>query len=386
MKELKDIIAAYNQAEKDGKQSALATVVHLEGSAYRRPGARMLVTDDGKLTGAISGGCLEGDALRKAQLVMVQKKPMLVTYDTTDEDDASLGVGLGCNGIISILIEPVIAADENNPIRLLKTLLVKREPAVVVTLFSMEQKTEQIGTCLLVTGSGIVKDTLRDGKFHKTLLEDAMSVLKTGISITKMYPSKNPLTGFIEMINPAVSLVIFGAGNDAIPLVQMAEILGWETTVVDGRPSYATKQRFPLANRIVVAKPDAAISEIGLDKRTVAVLMTHNYNYDIASLRALLPLQPAYIGVLGPKKKMVRMIDELKQHGTEITSEQLSKIFGPIGLDLGSETAEEIALSIISEIKAVLSQREGSSLRDKQETIHPREMQKVIHSTITNES
>src|SRR5687768_16990547 len=180
MKELKDIIAAYDEAEKEGKQSALATVVHLEGSAYRRPGARMLVTGDGKLTGAISGGCLEGDALRKAQLVMVQKKPMLVTYDTTDEDDASLGVGLGCNGIISILIEPIVAADENNPINLLKSVLAKREPAVVVTLFSIEQKTAQIGTCLLVTGSGAVKDNLADDTLHKTLLEDAMSVLTTG--------------------------------------------------------------------------------------------------------------------------------------------------------------------------------------------------------------
>ena len=129
----------------------------------------------------------------------------------------------------------------------------------------------------------------------------------------------------------------------------------------------------------MVAKPDAAISEIAIDKRTVVVLMTHNYNYDIASLRALLPLQPVYIGVLGPKKKMSRMIDELKEDGTEITPAQLSKIFGPIGLDLGSETAEEIALSVISEIKAVLSERKGASLRDKQETIHPRELQKVIH-------
>ena len=116
MKELKDIISAYDEAVREGKQTALATVVHLEGSAYRRPGARMLISEDGKLTGAISGGCLEGDALRKAQMVMLQKKPMLVTYDTTDEDDAKLGVGLGCNGIISILIEPLSIKDANNTI------------------------------------------------------------------------------------------------------------------------------------------------------------------------------------------------------------------------------------------------------------------------------
>src|ERR671921_513250 len=116
MKELKDIISAYEDAEREGRETALATVVHLEGSAYRRPGARMLITEDGQLIGAISGGCLEGDALRKAQLVMVQQKPMLVTYDTTDDDDAKLGVGLGCNGIISILIEPVIVDNSTNPI------------------------------------------------------------------------------------------------------------------------------------------------------------------------------------------------------------------------------------------------------------------------------
>src|SRR5881398_1723786 len=120
MKEITDIIKAYDKAVAAGRQSALATVVNVEGSAYRRPGARMLVTEDGKLTGAISGGCLEGDALRKAQLVMVQKKPMLVTYDTTDDDDAKLGVGLGCNGIISILIEPLDNTDSNNSIELLR--------------------------------------------------------------------------------------------------------------------------------------------------------------------------------------------------------------------------------------------------------------------------
>src|SRR6478609_8900944 len=122
MKELQDIVTAFDKATQQGKQTALATVVHVEGSSYRRAGARMLITEDGELTGAISGGCLEGDALRKARLVMAQQKPMLVTYDTTDDDDAKLGVGLGCNGIIHILIEPVNAEDKNNPIAYLKTV------------------------------------------------------------------------------------------------------------------------------------------------------------------------------------------------------------------------------------------------------------------------
>lgn len=375
MKELKDIIRAYDEASREGRQTALATVVHLEGSAYRRPGARMLVTEDGKLTGAISGGCLEGDALRKAQLVMIQKKPMLVTYDTTDEDDAKLGVGLGCNGIISILIEPVNKEDADNSIELLKTFLSKRQTAVLVTLFSLDKKTTQPGTCLLLAEDGKIKSTLTDESFKEKLLEDAQTVLTSRTSIVKPYHKENLLTGFIEVLEPAVSLVIFGAGNDSMPLVQMADVLGWETTIADGRSNYATKERFPLSKHVIVTKPDNFRCHIRFDARTVAVLITHNYNYDIAVLRQLAPLSISYIGVLGPKIKLARMMDEMRDEGMHIDEKN---IFGPAGLDIGAETSEEIALSILSEIQAVLSKRTGTSLREKAESIHPREAQKVI--------
>src|SRR5205085_11932615 len=159
MKEITDIIKAYDEAVRVGKQSALATVVRVEGSSYRRPGARMLVTDDGVLTGAISGGCLEGDALRKALLVMQQQKPMLATYDTTDEDDAKLGVQLGCNGIVHILIEPIDTTDKNNPVELLKIATAKRGNAVIATLFSLQsRKAAQPGTCILLTEEGTIKN------------------------------------------------------------------------------------------------------------------------------------------------------------------------------------------------------------------------------------
>lgn len=381
MKELKDIIHAHEEAERQGQQTALATVVHLEGSAYRRPGARMLVTEDGKLTGAISGGCLEGDALRKAQLVMVQKKPMLVTYDTTDEDDAKLGVGLGCNGIISILIEPINIGDSNNPINSLRTILVKRQAAVLVTLFSLNKKTIQPGTCMLVTEGGDKKSCLNDPALEEVLFADAESVLRSGTSLTKVYSVENGITGFIEMVAPAVSIIIFGAGNDVIPLVQIARVLGWQITIVDGRPNYATTQRFAQADRIVVARPEEAMLQLTFDNNTVAVLMTHNYNYDIAALKRLLPLRLPYIGALGPKKKLERMFEELKDQGLSI-SESVDNVYGPTGLDLGAETADEIALSIISEIKAVLAKRTGLSLRDKDQTIHPRETQKIITPSI----
>src|SRR5690606_34611374 len=150
MKEIKEIIKAYDRAEKEGKQTALATVVQVEGASYRSPGARMLITEDGELTGAISGGCLEGDALRKAQLVMFQQQSMVVTYDTTDDDDSKFGVGLGCNGIIHVLIELIHTDKEHHPISLLKNCLKDRNDRVLITLFDLKNKrAPQLGTCLI---------------------------------------------------------------------------------------------------------------------------------------------------------------------------------------------------------------------------------------------
>ncbi|WP_448698522.1 XdhC family protein [Mucilaginibacter sp. AW1-3] len=372
MKEIKDIIRAYQVAAKQGKQTALATVVLVEGSAYRRAGARMLVTEDGELTGAISGGCLEGDALRKARLAMAQQQPMLVTYDTTDDDDARLGVGLGCNGIIHILIEPIIHPENsNNPIRLLQNINNKRQNAVLVTLFSLQdRKAAQPGTCLMVTEDGFVKHSLANPDLKDTLINDALDVLRTGISATKIYVDGLEYTGFVEHIKPAISVIVIGAGNDAIPLTQMAAILGWDVTIVDGRNNYAKADRFPSAKQVICAKPEQVLSQITLDERSVIVLMTHNYNYEMALLREVLPLDISYIGMLGPKKKLERMLGELEDTGLKITGKQLEKLYGPVGLDIGSEGSEEIALSIIAEIKSVLSGREGYSLKYKPVSIH----------------
>ncbi|MDT3403126.1 XdhC family protein [Mucilaginibacter terrae] len=376
MKELEDIVKAFDIAQQHGKQTALATVVQVEGSSYRRAGARMLVTEDGELTGAISGGCLEGDALRKARLAMAQQQPMLVTYDTTDDDDAKLGVGLGCNGIIHILIEPIFADDEHQPINLFKKILSKRQNAVVVTLFSLtNRKAAQPGTCLFLRGDEffIQYDT---PELTMQLQADAEAVLKASRSATHTYttPNGNELTAFVELLKPAVSLLIFGAGNDAIPLAQMAAVLGWHVTIIDGRANYAVAGRFPSAPKMLLAKPQEALSQLSIDENTVVVLMTHNYNYDLAMLRQLLPLQLTYVGSLGPKKKLERMLDELQQEGMTITPNQLQSIYGPTGLDIGAQTPEEISLSILSEIQAVLQQREGKSLRNKTTVIHVHEM------------
>ena len=371
MKELKDIVKAYHEAIKAGKQTALATVVLVEGSAYRKAGARMLITDDGQLTGAISGGCLEGDALRKARLAMAQQQPMLVTYDTMDDDDATLGVGLGCNGIIHILIEPIHAHKPDNPITLIEQILSKRQNGVFVTLFSLTNRAAlQPGTCYMLTATQHNSTGLLSPPLKNTIAQDAALVLKQNRSETKTYFTDVEYTGFVELIKPAISLIIVGAGNDAIPLTQMAAVLGWETMVIDGRPNYANTARFPLATRILVANAGQVCPQLDIDENTAMVLMTHNYNYEFALLQQVLKLNLSYLGILGPKKKLDRLLTELEENGTAITQQHLKNIYGPVGLDIGSDGPEEIALAITAEIKAVLSQRNGLSLKYKVTGIH----------------
>jgi xanthine dehydrogenase accessory factor len=373
MREIGEIVRAFNQARKENKLTALATVVKVEGSAYRRPGARMLVTEDGVLTGAISGGCLEGDALKKALLVMHQKRPMLVKYDTSDEDDAKLGVGLGCNGIIHILIEP-LDPDTENAITCLEKCLQRREHTVFVTIFNEEERNQsQTGSCLFFLQDNIIQLSALPEHITEEIIADSQDGLSRRHSQIKNYSqptSSSNLTAFIEVIPPAVVLNIIGAGNDVIPLVKMSTLLGWEVNVIDGRTNLLSKERFPSASRLITSRSDQILSHLSVDQHTVFALLSHNYNYDLNVLKVILPLDIAYIGVLGPKKKLNRILQELKDEGLEYTADDLAKIYGPAGLDICAETSEEIALSIVSEIKAVLSKKKGTFLRDKQGPIH----------------
>lgn len=378
-KEINEIIAAYKKATQKGKKSALATVVYVEGSSYRRPGARMLVEEDGLMTGAISGGCLEGDALRKALLAIHQNQNKLVTYNSMDDEDVEFGVQLGCNGIVHILFEPIDATDEHNPIALLERSQLYRRETVLVTLFSLNNfHGHQPGTCFFLdketTYSKIDEDALQ-----AIVQTDAASVLETGSSVIKEYEAFE-LAAFVELLQPSISLVIVGAGNDAFPLVEMTKVLGWQITVADGRSTHANAQRFPDVHQLITGKPADVINQLVPDEWTVFLLMTHNYKYDLAMMKLLLQINCRYIGTLGPKKRLERMFDELKEEGIAVTDEQRAMIHGPIGLDIGAEAAEEIALSVLAEIKAVFAERTGGFLKNRSVSIHTRnelELQKL---------
>lgn len=365
MTEIGKILKAYQKAESEGKETALATVVNVEGSSYRQPGARMLVTEDGILTGAISGGCLEGDALRKALLAIHQKQNKLITYDTSDESVLEFSVQLGCNGIVHILFEYIDSNDPQNPLEILKKVEEKRSDSVVVTLFSLERNSKQVGTV------NIYQENKIFGKNIYPLEKEMVNVLRNkSTAVQNILIENGEQTALLQYIAPPVSLIIAGAGNDVQPVVKIADLLGWEVTVGEGRVTHTTQKRFPEAKNIIVGKAQEFIQSVKIDERTYFVFMTHNYKYDLEILKLVLKTSCTYIGILGPKTKLQRMFDDLNEDGIILTEDDFKRIYGPIGLDIGAETSEEIALSVISEIKAVMEDRKGTSLRYKTDKIH----------------
>ncbi|GLU44567.1 XdhC family protein [Allomuricauda sp. NBRC 101325] len=372
MRELDVIIAQYQELKTQGIRCVLATVVHVDGSSYRRAGARMLVDEFGNIIGAISGGCLEGDALRKALFALDQQENKLVTYDTSDEDDAVIGTQLGCNGIIQVLFEPIDYNDGNNPCELLRTVTAQEVPMAVSVVFDLDKSQQQLGTVLVSDENNVVFGNNTPNELNKALLFKGKEAIDDGSScFAELATEEKTYFVFIQLHQPPVKLVLVGAGNDAQILTQQAELLGWKVTVSDGRPTHANKERFVGTCQIIVTKPEETLKNITIDQRTCFVLMSHNYNYDLAVLKLLLGnSEIPYIGILGPLKKYERMLNELADEGIEVSKEDLAKIHAPVGLEIGAETPAEIGLSVLAEIQSVLTNKGARPLKQKTEPIH----------------
>lgn len=330
MKELAAIVASLNTPKSTG--GVLATLVSVEGSSYRRPGARLLVTPDKVRLGSISGGCLEEDVMARAAVVEATGRPDAVIYDTTSENDLVWGVGLGCHGVVRVLLEklppqPPWAAT-------LATNAARRRPTALAVIHGGQDAT-QWGTRLAAPGDCADPDAL-----------------------------------FLETISPPTALVIFGAGDDAQPLARLAGELGWHVTVADPRPAFATAARFPTAHTLVVGSADQLTGKVNPGPDALAVVMTHHYVHDVPLLRDLLQRPLAYLGLLGPRKRAERILSDLAAQGASIPAEQSARLHAPVGLDLGADSPEQVALSIVAEIQAVLAGRNGRPLRERTRPIH----------------
>lgn len=369
MTELQRLFLAYDRHRAAGRPCALATVVEVLGSAYRRPGARMLVTEEGELTGAISGGCLEGDARQRARRAIFQGEPALVTYDTRDEDDPRHGLGPGCQGVVRILLEPLNFQDDTNPLEILRSFARHPAPAVLATVFETDTSglKAAVGQRLLLSEAGVVRGT---PLLAAPLAEAAHATLAAGQSrVLDLATDAGPVRALLEVLTPPLRLVVYGAGNDAQPLVHLAASLGWHITVVDGRPNLATATRFPEAAEVRIV-PVRELETAVPDPLAYHVLLSHNYAYDLAALQTLLASPAPYVGLLGPRLKAQRLLDELDTFPAAQVEELRYRLHSPIGLDLGSETPEEIALCIVAEIQAQRSGRQGRPLKERAGTVH----------------
>jgi xanthine dehydrogenase accessory factor len=312
--------------------SVLATLVSVEGSSYRRPGARMLVAGNGARTGAISGGCLEEDLIEHARRVAAAGRPELVLYDTTSENDLVWGVGMGCHGIVRVLLEPVPA-----------------RPAWARAVARNMRAGRPTRLEVVWQGPGAPLGTRLAGAGGAG--EPAQGVLR-------------------DTVEPPNALHIFGAGDDARPLCSMAAGLGWSVAVADPRRAMATRRRFPEAARILVGPAGGLAARAAPGPGSLAVVMTHRYRDDVPLLRGLLPLPLSYLGLLGPRARAERILGELMRDGLAVTQAMRQALHAPVGLDLGSEGPEAVALSILAEMSAVLAGRDARPLRERTLPIH----------------
>lgn len=349
MRELDAILDAWRRDRH--ARGVLATVVHVEGSAYRRPGARMWIGADGKRIGSISGGCLESDVSKKAAWWTSGGQPVVRVYDTSAEDDAVWEFGLGCNGVITVLLEPVEAGPVQAMFEYLSTR--QRKGAVMATVIRAAETnpTRRVGERWFGEVAAI-PELNREMEAAARRQSSRMVHLPGGEDV------------WIEWIGPAPRLVVLGAGHDARPVTELAAMLGWRTTVADGRPAYARRECFPGAEEVQVIPPDGDLSALGLNADCAVVLMTHNYPQDRKLLPQILAAGPRYLGMLGPRKRAERLFEEL---GIEARDWD---IHAPVGLDIGSEDPETVALAIVSEIQATLTGRGGGRLRERAGKIH----------------
>ncbi len=372
MSELTDVLSAIESLSARGGKLALATIVAVRGSTYRRAGARLLVPETGDWIGNISGGCLENDVADVARVVMHEGHARLVSFDLTADDEAVWGWGLGCNGALDLFVEPADKAAE--VAGALRMALEEERPISMVTVLESSVPGVEQGNRLLVRPDGSTEKTLGDGAVDAAAKEASLELLARERSEIRMLPgSQGEAQAFVEVLEPPLRLVICGAGHDAAPVVKAAALLGWSPIVVDDRSEFLNTDRFPEAAAFVhVERPEDVAKAAPIDERTFAVVMSHNFLRDKDYVRSLLGSSVRYVAMLGPGARTTLLLKELREEGMEVTEHDLARIHGPAGLDLGAEGPEEIASAITAEIVAVKRDRDAGFLKDRPGPIHER--------------
>jgi xanthine dehydrogenase accessory factor len=321
---VREVLLELVEWTKAGEEIALATVVETWGSSPRPLGSKMAVTLSGKMAGSVSNGCIEGAVFEEAQKVLKSGQPKVAAFGVAD--DVAFEVGLACGGHIEVFVERLGPVHEQ--------------------LIAMLQRNEQA--------------TLR------TNLVTGEADLVEGWTAPGSELAHRDGDLFVEPFRRPAHMIIVGAIHIAIPLHRLAKLMGYRVTVVDARAKFATKERFPEADELIIAWPDEAMEKLVIDNSSYVVILTHDPKFDLPALRSVLAKDAGYVGAIGSRKTNQNRFDALRAEG--LTEEQLARVHGPIGLDLGGRGAEETALGILAEITAVRFGGTGSSMREGRKT------------------
>jgi xanthine dehydrogenase accessory factor len=372
MTELLQVVAALSRAALDGQVSVLATVVRTEGSTYRRIGARLVALADGSHVGAVSAGCIETDVLLRAEAVRAAGTPELMSYDSRLPDDPIWGYGLGCGGMTELLLEPLQPEQALAKAQWLRAVAESRQRSVLasvirasgVALRPGDQAVLPDATAMLKGFDGVAASV------RTTISSAARLALRAGSSTAVRHVwGDQELDIAYEVRSPRLRLCLCGAGPDALPLVTGARRMGWQVTLIDHRPALISQEQWPGVDCVLVRSPEDLDTAVPAADCDAVVVMNHHYERDLECLARWLTSPVSYIGILGPRQRTEQMLATLEARGLYLDGVR-ERIRAPVGLDIGAETAEEIALAVVAEIQAAHVGREGGSLTQRDGPIH----------------
>ncbi len=353
-KETAEVLSRLAELTAARRRAALATVVHIVGSAYRRPGAKFLIEETGDTLGSVSGGCLEADVREVAKVVLETGRPSLRHYSTGADEDVVWGLGLGCNGLVDVFIQSATEGPLAGLEDRLRGLLAGDAPFVVATVVDGDDP-----GAVLIAGREEVHGSLGSADLDALAVEQARSLALAGRSGAHPVGDRQV---FFEVLPPPPHLIVCGAGDDARPLVAYAADAGFRVTLVDHRQGLMNPNWFPQAARLILARPEEP-ADLPPAGRSLAVVKTHSLNHDREWARRLLTAGLPYVGLLGPRARTETILKEIGMPGDE-------RVYGPVGLDLGADGPRQVALSIVAELLAFTAGREPRHLAESKEAIH----------------
>jgi xanthine dehydrogenase accessory factor len=371
MSELARVAKTLAAGAERGLSSTLATVVRTEGSTYRRLGARLVIVADGTRSGAVSAGCLEHDIILRADGLRASGAAHVVRYDTRSPDDLVWGFGIGCGGLVEVLVEPLTSEQAASKASEFARIADVRQSVVLATVI---RGSEASG--LHAGAQGVLRDvrarlTGLDGPWLARIQVAARQALRRRRSVAVSHRwSGATIDIAYEVVTPRIGLAVCGGGSDAVPVVAAAKRLDWHVTLIDDRPERAVVHRWPDVDRILVSSPNCPAVPIAAADSEAAVIMTHNFERDVDLLEGWLQSRARYIGIMGPRHRTQALVTAVQARGVTVDQNARQRIHGPVGIDIGAETPEEIAVAIVAEVQAVHATRAAGFLTYRQGAIH----------------